>query len=143
MLRKFVFFSIALLVTTLLALSYITGRYLDKEQLQRVQAEMAELTQEKINLEARVLQLDEQQVALHQKIESKNSEIAHNKMEIVKLETVRDEQKLGVRRLRTEDALEKSFATAYPQVIDAKNFGIVNMPIDNTLELTLDRKSVV
>ena len=39
------------------------------------------------------------------------------------------EQQWQVRRLSSEDALQQSFAMAFPQVINAKNFGIVKLPI--------------
>ena len=137
MLKKVAIFAAVLVVSTMLALSFLTARYIDKEEISRVQTEMQGLQQQKLALETQIGELDEKQVELNQVIESKDAEIEANKGVIAQLEQERADQQLNIRQLNTEDELEKSFAKAYPQVVQAKNFGIVHMQINDELELTL------
>ena len=130
-------FSTVLAVLTMLALTFITARYIDKEEILRVEIEMEELQQQKSDLETQVDGLAQKQDELNQSIQSKNEEITANKNAIAQLEQQRADKQLTVRRLNTEDELENSFAQAYPQVVDAKNFGIVQMSIDEELNLKL------
>ncbi len=137
MLKKFAIFAAVLAVTTMVALAFISARYIDKEEILRVEIQMKELQQEKLALETHIDELDQKQAELNQTIQIKNIEIAENINAIVQLEQERADKQLTVRRLNTEDELENSFAQTYPQVVDAKNFGIVQMSIDEELNLKL------
>ncbi len=137
MLKQFAIFSAVLAVLTMVALAFLSARYIDKEEILRVQTEMKALQQQKSDLETQVDELDQKQAELNQTIRSKNSEITANKNAIAQLEQQRADKQLTVRRLNTEDELENSFAQAYPQVVDAKNFGIVQMSINEELNLKL------
>ncbi len=96
-------------IISLVALAFISARYIDKEEIFRVQTEMKALQQEK----------------------------SANKNAIAQLEQQRVDKQLSVRRLNTKEQLENSFAQAYPQVVDAKNFGIVQISIDDEFNLKL------
>ena len=137
MLKNFAIFAAVLAVTTMVALAFISARYIDKEEILRVETQMEELQQQKSALETHVEELDQKQAELNQTIQSKNEEIAANKNAIAQLEQEKANKQLAVRRLNTEDELENSFAKTYPQVVDAKNFGIVQMSIDEELNLKL------
>lgn len=133
MLRSFAIFAVVIMVV----LAFLTARFIDKEEILRVQNEMKTLELQKAELETMVVELDKRQDELNQTIQAKNDEIAVNKGAIEILEQERDSNQLNVRKLNTEDELEKSFARTYPQVVDAKNFGIVQMQVEETLDLKL------
>ena len=137
MLKKYGIFAVALAISTLVSLSLLTARFIDQEEIDRVNHELVLLKNEKIDLEERVKELDSAQADLMTEIDQKNTEIAANKQKIAKLERDREENQLNVRQLNTEDALEASFAKAYPQVINAKHFGIVHKAIDDEGLLTM------
>jgi hypothetical protein len=137
MLKKVVLGIVLLVVTTCVSLAIITLRYLDKEELRRVESEMVALTQQKDQLTALVNTLDEEQFKLEKEVEEKNKKISSNKLTIASLEKERLDNRWKVRSLRSENELEKSFALAFPQVINAKNFGIVKMPIKEGSPITL------
>ena len=137
MLKKVLLFGGALVVTTVMALIFITARTLDKEELARVQAEMKSLSEEKTQLESKVTQLNVLQDKLYKTIESKNKEIVKNQEAIKGLELERKNKKIEVRKLNTESGLEKEFAKTFPQVIKAKNFGITNIKINEDSDITL------
>ena len=96
-------FSTVLAVLTMLALTFITARYIDKEEILRVEIEMEELQQQKSDLETQVDGLAQKQDELNQTIQSKNEEITANKNAIAQLEQQRADKQLTVRRLYTED----------------------------------------
>ena len=137
MLKKVLLFGGALLVTTVMALVFITARSLDKEELARVESEMTRLLDEKKQLESKVTQLDELQDKLYLTIDKKNQEIIQHQLAIDDLEEERAYQQVEVRQLNTKVALEKSFAKAFPQVINAKNFGITSMAINEDKTLSM------
>ena len=137
MLKKFAIFAAMLAVFTMVALAFISARYIDKEEILRVETEMKALQQQKSDLETHIDELDQKQDELTQTIQSKNAEIAVNKNAIAQLEQQRADKQLTVRRLNTEDELENSFAQTYPQVVNAKNFGIEQMSINDELNLKL------
>ena len=89
MLKQFAIFSAVLAVLTMLALAFISARYIDKEEIIRVQTEMKALQQQKSDLETQVDELDQKQAELNQTIQSKNSEITANKIAIAQLEQQR------------------------------------------------------
>ncbi len=137
MFKKVLLFGGALAITTVMALVFITARSLDKEELARVQSEMASLSEEKANLENKVIELDELQNKLYVTIDKKNEEIIQHQLTINSLEDDRANQQVEVRQLNTKMALEKSFAKAFPQVIKAKNFGITSMAINEEKTLSM------
>ena len=137
MLKNFAIFAAVLAVTTMVALAFISARYIDKEEILRVETQMKKLQQQKSALETHIEELDQNLAELNQTIQSKNAEIDANKSAIAQLEQERVDKQLTVRHLSTEDELENSFAQTYPQVVDAKNFGIVQMSIDDELNLKL------
>jgi hypothetical protein len=137
MLKKAVVGILLLVVTTLISLVIITQRNLDKEELRRVETEMTALKKEKDDLTALVTTLDEEQARLEKVVVEKSNQISQNKLTIKKLEQERIDKTWQVRGLRTENELEKRFAVTFPQVINAKNFGIVKMPIKEGSPLTL------
>jgi len=127
MLKKFAIFAALVAVFTMVALAFITARYIDKEEILRVQNEMSALQQSKTEIEAYVETLEEQKKELNKTIVLKTKNIEANKVTIAKLEKERLDNRLKVRQLRTEDELEKAFAKAYPQLVDVRNFGITQI----------------
>ncbi len=137
MLKRVVLGMVLLVITTLVSLVIITQRNLDKEELRRAENEMVALTKQKDDLTALVNTLDKEQLRLEKEVEDKNNQISKNKLAIARLEKERLANTWKVRSLRNENELEKSFAIAFPQVIHAKNFGIVKMPIKAGSPITL------
>lgn len=137
MIKKIILSLIALAIATAISLAVITARNIDKKEIERVNAELVALKQQKQQLEAKVTELDAKQQQLNTTIDEKNTEITINKQQIAKLEKQRDSQQFAVRRLTTENALEQSFATTFPQVINAANFGIIKLPIKKKSKILL------
>ena len=124
MLKKFAIFAAVVAVCTMLALVYISARYIDKTEILRAQTEMQALKQQHAELQVKVAGLTQQQKTFNAEIEKKNEEIKANQEKIAKLETERNENQLQVRKLRTEDQLENKFLQTYPQVAHAANVGV-------------------
>jgi len=136
MLKKFAIFAATLAVFTMISLAYITARYIDQEEILRVQLESEELKKHKKSLEAQVATLESNQLKLNETIATQTQEIATNQVMIAKLEQSRIDNQLQVRKLSTENELEKAFSATYPQLINVKHFGITQIE-DPTTKLTL------
>ncbi len=132
MLKKIAIFFASLAVTTMVALAYITARYIDQEEILRAQNEMQDLRQEKVELESKIATLNSQQEELNKVNQRYLQEIESNKQTIAKLEQERSDNQIQVRALKTENQLEEKFAQTYPQVVGAKNFGITQINVSDT-----------
>lgn len=127
MLKKFAIFAAVVAVTTMVALSFITARFIDQEEILRVQNERQELIDRNAELNSKVDNLTAEQEALNADIDLRNAEIEQHKTTIAQLEKERRENQLKVRSLRTEDELENKFAKAFPAVTGARFFGITQI----------------
>jgi hypothetical protein len=137
MIKKIVAGSILIVVMTLISLVIITQRNLDKEELIRVESELVVLNKQKSDLADLVKSLDKKQLIMEESIEEKNNQISRNISKIDSLEKERLDKSWKIRELRNEDDLEKSFSVAFPQVTDANNFGIVQIPIEEGSSIVL------
>lgn len=124
MLKKFSIFITVVAVFALIALAYVSGRYVDKKEILRAQNEMQALKQQHVAIQEKVAALTQQKQSLNAEIDSKNLLIKENQEKIAKLERERSAEQLQVRKLRTEDQLENTFLQTYPQVSHAANVGI-------------------
>lgn len=124
MLKNFAIFAAVVAVVTMTALSFITAKYIDQEEILRVEMEMEELEERRNQLLADVATMTEEQAQLKSTIADQTRQIEQHKARIAELEQERLANRLRVRGLRTEDDLEKSFAETFPDVIHADNFGI-------------------
>lgn len=132
MLKKFAIFASVVAVCTMVALAYITARYVDQKEILRAQTEMQQLKQERTDLLQKVANLTQQQQSLNAEIEAQNSLIKENQEKIAQLEKERASNQLAVRKLRTEDQLENAFLQTYPQVANAANVGITQITDEKT-----------
>jgi len=137
MLKRLAIFSAAVAVCTMVALAYVTARFVDKDEILRAQNELHAVKQQRLELEKKVGVLSEQQAALKAEVQVKATEIAENKKMIARLEQARENDQLKVRQLRTANDLERKFMETYPAVAKADNVGIAQLP-NKKGTLTLD-----
>lgn len=138
MLKKFAIFAACVAVCTMVALAYVTARFVDKKEILRAENELKELRQDREALQAKVAELSEKQKQLNSQIESQTTEIAGNKATIARLKDEQAAQQLNVRMLNTSDAQLQSFLKAFPEVAKAKNVGVTKMVVNEELKLTVD-----
>lgn len=137
MVKKYILIALVIIIATLACLAVITARNIDKAEIARVQQEIKSLLEKKQVLKGEIVKLDEAYIQLTEMIVAKNTLIELNKQVIIKLEKERDERRWTVRRLNSQDALEKRFAMAFPQVIHANNVGIIKLPMKEGSKILL------
>jgi hypothetical protein len=142
MIKKLAIFSVSVAVCTMVALAYVTARFVDKEEILRAKNELEQLRTEHTALQTKVAKLTHEQSELKDDIKGKASEIERNKNTITTLKQQQEVQQLNVRMLRTQDEQLRSFFQAYPELSKAKNVGVTKMLVNEELNLTIDYLAV-
>ncbi|WP_185236121.1 hypothetical protein [Teredinibacter franksiae] len=142
MIKKLAISSVSVAVCTMVALAYVTARFVDKEEILRAKNELEQLRTEHTALQTKVAKLTHEQSELKDDIKGKASEIERNKNTITTLKQQQEVQQLNVRMLRTQDEQLRSFFQAYPELSKAKNVGVTKMLVNEELNLTIDYLAV-
>ncbi|WP_045860729.1 hypothetical protein [Teredinibacter purpureus] len=138
MLKRFAIFTALVAVCTMVALAYVTARFIDKEEILRAQNEMQALKKERDQLGIKVSQLTEKEAELNQLLHTKSQEIAINKQRITQLEEQRQSNQVSVRMLRGSDAQFKKFVNTFPEVAAASGVGVTKVIVNEELNLGID-----
>jgi len=127
-------------VLLLLAITYITAKYIDQEEILRVTKEREQLQQQREELLALVAEKDAQKKELEAKVGNLESEVELKRAEVDSLEGARQEAQTSVRKLRTENELENQLMEAFPEVKESMK--MTEVPVDGLPGMKLHYFSV-
>ncbi len=103
-------------VTVMLALSWITARYVDQEEIRRAERERAEMKAMRDSLYAVVAVKDSMQKILQRDIEVLRSEANTLRDQVHLLEQIRASQQLSVRNIRKKEDLQARLRETFPEM---------------------------
>jgi hypothetical protein len=115
----------------LLALTYLTGRYRNREEIHRAQLEAQQLRSMRDSMLIAVALRDSVQKSLQLEIGELRRSSDAMRDEVAALERQRQANQLAVRQLRTSDALHERLIEAFPE--NARNFRVTEVrdPVDD------------
>ncbi|MFQ5865736.1 MAG: hypothetical protein ACE5IW_10960 [bacterium] len=103
-------------VTLMLALSYITARFIDKEEIMRTKIEMERLKASRDSILTVVAIRDSMQNLLQNQVSSLQVEANSLREQVALLEELRQSEQLSVRRLRRREDLQRRLQQTYPEM---------------------------
>lgn len=116
MLKKLLAFVIIFAVLLLAALSFITARYIDKEEILRAKREREELRAQRDSILTLVARKDSMQKQLQIQVDTLKTETAYLRNKVDSLEEKRQEEQLAVRFIRREEDLQQKFKETFPEM---------------------------
>jgi len=140
MLKKLAIASVVFAVVLMVVLSFITAKYIDKEEISRVTQEREQLQQQRIDLLALVAQKDSAQKILEAKVIDLETEVTQKQAEVESLEKGRQVAQLNVRKLETTNDLENQLRETYPQIKESMRR--IDVPVEGLTGITLEYWSV-
>lgn len=140
MLKKLLIAAVAVAVLLMVGLSFITAKYLDKEEILRVTREREQLQQQRVELMALVAQKDSVKRELEAQVVDLEIEAVQMRTKVDSLEDTRKEAQLSVRQLRTENDLENQLMEAYPEI--KTSMKKTDVPVPGLPNMTLSYWSV-
>lgn len=102
-----------------IALSFILGRGIDREEIHRAQLEMQQLRASRDSIETLVAMKDSMQSVLSARVEDLNSETDRLRREVQVLEEERAENQLTVRNIRKKEDLQNRLAETFPEMAES------------------------
>lgn len=99
-----------------ISLSYILGRGIDREEIQRAQLEMQELRASRDSIKAIVSLKDSLQMIMSSQVKQLESEAEHLREEVQVLEDERRENQLTVRSIRKKEDLQDRLLETFPEM---------------------------
>ncbi|SHF72933.1 hypothetical protein SAMN05443144_11295 [Fodinibius roseus] len=99
-----------------ISLSFILGRGIDREEVQRAQLEMQELRASRDSIKVIVSLKDSLQALLGSQVKQLESETTRLRDEVQYLETEREENQLTVRNIRKKEDLQVKLAETFPEM---------------------------
>ncbi len=103
-------------VLLLIALSWLTARYVDQEEINRARLEMQQLRASRDSILTVVAFKDSLQQLLQEKIDEKQVIVANLRMQVDLLEQRRQADQLTVRTIRKEEELQKRLEQTFPEM---------------------------
>ncbi len=97
-------------------ISYITARFIDQEEINRVKMEMVHLEAVRDSITTVVAKIDLEKKQLQGQVENLNLQANVLRDSVLSLEESRQEEQLRVRQLSTKQDLERDFIKTYPEV---------------------------
>jgi len=140
MLKKLLIAAVAVAVLLMVGLSFITAKYIDKEEILRVTNEREQLRQQKVKLEAKVAKIDSIKQKLEEEVVDLENEADSMRAHVEYLEEDRKVAQLGVRELRTDKELENQLMEAFPEIKESMK--ITEVPVPDIPNFTLRYFSV-
>ena len=116
MLKKFLIAVCVFAVLLLVALSYITARFVDHEEIMRAKTEAAQLRASRDSLRVEVANRDAQQRVLQTQVSQLQGEAKELRTRVNELEQERVEKQLTVRRLRRKTDLLHRLKETFPEM---------------------------
>jgi TolA-binding protein len=102
-----------------IALSFILGRGIDREEIHRAQLEMQQLRASRDSIETLVAIKDSMQNVLSARVEDLTSQTDRLRREVEILEEERAENQLTVRNIRKKEDLQNRLAETFPEMAES------------------------
>jgi len=102
-----------------IALSFILGRGIDREEIHRAQLEMQQLRASRDSIETLVAIKDSMQNILSARVEDLTSQTDRLRSEVQVLEQERAENQLTVRNIRKKEDLQNRLAETFPEMAES------------------------
>ena len=102
-----------------IALSFILGRGIDREEIHRAQLEMQQLRASRDSIETLVAIKDSMQNILSARVEDLTSQTDRLRREVEVLEEERAENQLTVRNIRKKEDLQNRLAETFPEMAES------------------------
>ncbi len=103
-------------ILLLLALSWLTARYIDQEEINRARLEMQQLRASRDSILTVVAFKDSLQKLLQEKIDEKQQVVEDLRIQVELLEQRRKADQLTVRNIRKEEELQKRLEQTFPEM---------------------------
>lgn len=116
MLKKVLIAVVIFAVVLMVGLTFITAKYIDKEEILRVTQEREQLMKARDSILVLVAKKDSAKQELEKKVVDLEIEVDKVRADVDSLESVREEGQLSVRQLRTKDDLESQLMETYPEI---------------------------
>ncbi|MDZ7690196.1 MAG: hypothetical protein U5K69_03395 [Balneolaceae bacterium] len=109
------------IIAALLAvgLSYLLGRGINREEIQRAQLEMQELRASRDSIQAVVSLKDSIQTLLNKQVRQLESETSQLRTQVKNLEEARQEAQLTVRSIRKKEDLQERLEKTFPEMANS------------------------
>lgn len=140
MLKKLAIAAAVFVVVLLVVLSFITAKYIDKEEIFRVTNEREQLKNQRTELLALVAQKDSAQKVLEAKVTDLKTKVEQKQAEVDSLERNRQVAQLNVRKLETTNDLENQLMETYPQIKESMRR--TKVPVEGLPGISLEYWSV-
>jgi hypothetical protein len=132
--------TVIIIVLLVAGFSFVTARYIDKEEILRATVERETLQKQRIELMNIVAKADSEKVIYQQRVTVLEGEAVVLRAKVDSLETKRKTVQLAMRELRTTSDLEKQFMDAFPEV--KMSMKITSIPVEDAPGLTVQYISV-
>lgn len=126
MLKQALIFVGLVALVSMLALSFITAKYIDRVEIARVENEKRELQDDRQELLKKVSALTEAQQKLEVQVKGLNEQIGARETRIKELEKARAEAQLTVRKLDQPDQLKAKLKETFPEMA-ASQWGVTRL----------------
>lgn len=126
MLKKLLITVSVFAIFLMLALSYVTARFIDHEEILRAKTEAEQLRASRDSLLFQVSQRDSVENMLQVRVGNLQVEADTLRVRVAELEEIRKEMQLSVRRLRRKEDLQARFIEAFPEMA-ASDWGITDV----------------
>ena len=103
-------------VLLMLALSYLTARFVDQEEILRARTEASGLKAARDSIYALVARKDSLQEILQEEVINLQGEATLLRKQVAALEEERKQQQLQVRQMRKKEDLQKKLSKTYPEM---------------------------
>lgn len=129
--HKLIVFLIIFCVLLMSAISYITARYIDHEEIARAKNEMLRMKASRDSIQALVAMKDSMQTQLKEQVRTlqDQADVLRNQVDL--LEEQRKEQQLSVRNLRKKQDLQNKFQETFPAIAHS-DWGVTEVVNEDT-----------
>lgn len=126
MLKKLLIAVTVVAVLLMLALTYITARYVDQEEILRAKTEMLGLKATRDSIYALVARKDSLQRELQEEVSDLQADATALRQQVSALEEERKQRQLDVRRLKKKEDLQEKLSRTYPEM-GSKPWGVTEV----------------
>lgn len=126
MLKKLLIAVSLFAIVLMLALSYVTARFIDHEEILRAKTEAEQLRASRDSLLFQVAERDSVEKVLQARVGNLLMEAETLRAHVAELEEIRKEMQLSVRRLRRKEDLQARLVETFPEMA-AENWGVTKL----------------
>lgn len=126
MLKKLLIGVTVFAIVLMLALTYLTARYVDQEEILRAKTEMATLKAARDSIYSLVARKDSLQKQLQEEVTDLQADAAALREQVSTLEQQRKQGQLEVRQLKKKEDLQEKLSKTYPEM-GSKPWGVTEV----------------